>query len=639
MKKIISFSLYGNKPNFQVGAVVNVLEAKRLYPDWKCRFYTTDDEGICKQLEYLGAEIVRMDDWPDGEMFWRFLAVDDADVCLSRDTDSVVNEREVGAVNEWLESDYQWHAMHDHKHHRRVSILGGMWGFRHYGDIIPEALAQRQDYIFDFRRKPMRQHIDEWVESEGTTVARNSEECIYTAYGRDQMFLGYLYENKAQTNIMWHGSWVNNSGNPFPTHVPCRYGNFVGDYSFWGGGWKGQVGGDDRVHDFYIKHSPMLNNRNVTLSKGDRVIVDGKLRLMCASPIEKDDKDFDNGSLRETCLESSRKLQGYDGPRRLVDRIILSWDGNPVYKDFWENLSPIYKDVFNIHPTLFFIGSEERMKECNLVEGATDRHDIFRLKDVPEVDRSMFDDGQYWCRAGFPRNWSITWSIFYGASLFPEDVCVTSGIDSLLLGDRFFDFIREDMQPKEDDWVKDKLVIPLGDAYNGMGHYAGTYPTSHVTAKGKIFKQLCGIEDCWEEEIKKVFWSKDLINFTRDQVWHGFGRDYWGLDEQYWSVFVRNDKIFGCQPQGRRPKSDLTIIKEGFFSYWITRRLCRGRNTGAGKRGKGYAYGTKKCQDGYYIEIHGDRPFHASPFFENVITDFMYSPHLDRFFKRNRLYI
>ena len=73
MKKIISFSLYGNKPNFQVGAVVNVLEAKRLYPDWKCRFYTTDDESICKQLEYLGAEIVRMDDWPEGQMFWRFL--------------------------------------------------------------------------------------------------------------------------------------------------------------------------------------------------------------------------------------------------------------------------------------------------------------------------------------------------------------------------------------------------------------------------------------------------------------------------------------------------------------------------------------------------------------------------------------
>jgi len=107
VKKIISFSLYGNKPNFQVGAVVNVLEAKRLYPDWKCRFYTTDNDTICKQLEYLGAEIARMDDhWMNqgysyGSL-WRFLAVDDVDVCIFRDTDSVVNERELGAVNEWL---------------------------------------------------------------------------------------------------------------------------------------------------------------------------------------------------------------------------------------------------------------------------------------------------------------------------------------------------------------------------------------------------------------------------------------------------------------------------------------------------------------------------------------------------------
>ena len=130
MKKIISFSLYGNKAAFQVGAVVNVLEAKRLYPDWKCRFYTTDDDIICKQLEYLGAEVIRMDDWPEGQMFWRFLAVDDADICLSRDADSVVSAREVGAVNEWLESNCQWHGMHDHRCHYPTSIMGGMWGYR-----------------------------------------------------------------------------------------------------------------------------------------------------------------------------------------------------------------------------------------------------------------------------------------------------------------------------------------------------------------------------------------------------------------------------------------------------------------------------------------------------------------------------
>ena len=174
MKKIISFSLYGNKPNFQVGAVVNVLESKRLYPDWKCRFYTTDDEPICKQLEYLGAEIVRMDDWPEGQMFWRFLAIDDADICISRDADSVVNEREVGAVQEWLESDFQWHSIHDHKNHRKYSIMGGMWGCKQYGDFVPESIAQNDDaYIFDFRRKPMRKHIDEWIKTGGKTIGRN----------------------------------------------------------------------------------------------------------------------------------------------------------------------------------------------------------------------------------------------------------------------------------------------------------------------------------------------------------------------------------------------------------------------------------------------------------------------------------
>jgi hypothetical protein len=242
MKKIISFSLYNNVPAFQVGAVVNVIEAKRLYPHWKCRFYTTDDEGICKQLEYLGAEVIRMDDWPDGHMFWRFLAVDDADVCLSRDCDSIVNEREVSAVNEWLDTDYQWHGMHDHRLHRKVSMMGGMWGYRHFGSSCPAGLAEKGAYFFDFHNdKSMRQHIEEWlaVSEERTTVGRNW----------DQEFLGYIYENKAQTNIMWSGGWVNAAGNHFPPHYPMRYGGFVGDYSFWSGGWKGWVYGDGWLVD------------------------------------------------------------------------------------------------------------------------------------------------------------------------------------------------------------------------------------------------------------------------------------------------------------------------------------------------------------------------------------------------------
>ena len=242
MKKIISFSLYGNKSNFQVGAVVNVLEAKRLYPDWKCRFYTTDDEGICKQLEYLGAEIVRMDDhWLNqGHYYgslWRFLAVDDADICIFRDADSVVNERELGAVSEWLNSDYQWHIMHDHRDHRSSKIMAGMFGYRHHDECnIPEGLAQKSVSFSDFQKKDsMLQLIKDWLNGS-----------VNTSKSFDQKFLAAVIRPKIKNNFLSHGTY----GKQFPSHYPCRYGRFVGDYSFRSGVWRGFVSGDRELFKY-----------------------------------------------------------------------------------------------------------------------------------------------------------------------------------------------------------------------------------------------------------------------------------------------------------------------------------------------------------------------------------------------------
>ena len=62
-------------------------------------------------------------------MFWRFLSADSDDVVVSRDTDSRITQREVDAINEWLESDKDFHIMRDHPFHG-TQILGGMWGCR-----------------------------------------------------------------------------------------------------------------------------------------------------------------------------------------------------------------------------------------------------------------------------------------------------------------------------------------------------------------------------------------------------------------------------------------------------------------------------------------------------------------------------
>ena len=133
MKKIISFSLWGDNPKYTIGAIKNVELSKTIYPDWICRFYCGKSVplDIIEKLKlYDNVEVIEMDE--DGNwsgMFWRFYACEDADVMISRDTDSRLSFREKFAVDEWLNSDKDFHIMRDHPYHN-VLILGGMWGVR-----------------------------------------------------------------------------------------------------------------------------------------------------------------------------------------------------------------------------------------------------------------------------------------------------------------------------------------------------------------------------------------------------------------------------------------------------------------------------------------------------------------------------
>ena len=64
-------------------------------------------------------------------MNWRFFPLLDPQVShmLSRDLDSLVSDREVSAVQEWLESDKSFHFMRDNPSHG-IEILGSGWGIR-----------------------------------------------------------------------------------------------------------------------------------------------------------------------------------------------------------------------------------------------------------------------------------------------------------------------------------------------------------------------------------------------------------------------------------------------------------------------------------------------------------------------------
>merc|ERR1719391_1390928 len=64
-------------------------------------------------------------------MLWRFFPTLDpqVDLFVSRDLDSRFSERELAAVQEWIESGKAIHAMRDHPLHP-FPLLGGAWGAR-----------------------------------------------------------------------------------------------------------------------------------------------------------------------------------------------------------------------------------------------------------------------------------------------------------------------------------------------------------------------------------------------------------------------------------------------------------------------------------------------------------------------------
>jgi len=134
MANVVSYSLWGDQDFYYDGAFENIDLVKEKYPGFIPRFYcspTIPDKWKSK-YEGNGAEVVIVengkDDWTG--LFWRFYALEEDGIVLIRDTDSRIIDREVLAVNAWLESEYDFHAMRDHMEHTTTPILGGMFGAR-----------------------------------------------------------------------------------------------------------------------------------------------------------------------------------------------------------------------------------------------------------------------------------------------------------------------------------------------------------------------------------------------------------------------------------------------------------------------------------------------------------------------------
>jgi len=136
LKKIISFSLWGDDLKYIQGAHENLKLQKQFYNDWICRFYCHDSIPLqlTQILKNEGAEIVEKSgdlgtkmDQPG--MFWRFEVIKDPEVerFIIRDADSRLSQRERNCVKDWERSGKNFHIIRDNVHHS-TKIMGGMWG-------------------------------------------------------------------------------------------------------------------------------------------------------------------------------------------------------------------------------------------------------------------------------------------------------------------------------------------------------------------------------------------------------------------------------------------------------------------------------------------------------------------------------
>jgi hypothetical protein len=141
-KKVISFCLYGlndgrnQARKFDKGVYVNYEYMKKLnYKDWIMRVYIPYNEPknvIDNLIKFKNIEIILVDTNICLRSL-RFLPYNDRDVShwVSRDLDSILNEREDIAVNDWLTNYKDKNLMMMCDNYQHVwTIAGGMFGFK-----------------------------------------------------------------------------------------------------------------------------------------------------------------------------------------------------------------------------------------------------------------------------------------------------------------------------------------------------------------------------------------------------------------------------------------------------------------------------------------------------------------------------
>lgn len=215
LKRVLTFSLWGDKPMYNVGAIKNAHLAQHFYPNFECWFYVHIETVPRSTIEALQALsnvklIIKYGDLTTCKpMMWRYEAIDDpaVEIMMSRDTDTRIWYREKLSVDNWLASGKTFHIIRDHPHHK-FCIMGGIFGTKKIPGVNWKermaTITQTSDRNYD--QDFLREHIypfiynDAWIHANFYKI--EGKENVFTiSYNHYAHFIGeYVYEDDTRSH-------------------------------------------------------------------------------------------------------------------------------------------------------------------------------------------------------------------------------------------------------------------------------------------------------------------------------------------------------------------------------------------------------------------------------------------------------
>ena len=144
MVKVFSFTLFGSQDKYCKGLLKNITLIEQKFPEWQVWVYCGDEipEDILVELnDHACVRLIPTHQTGMLNKFYRFFAIDDprVEICLIRDADSRIYERDEACIRQFLASDKLVHIIRDHPNHHHT-MMAGMWGIK-TGTPLPDTVS------------------------------------------------------------------------------------------------------------------------------------------------------------------------------------------------------------------------------------------------------------------------------------------------------------------------------------------------------------------------------------------------------------------------------------------------------------------------------------------------------------------